>query len=160
MNRLSRCLAVAAVGLSLSGCNFWLAGHSEDLGLIIHGQGQIEGETSTFTLGVDGTDITCKGTTVIVHKTGNIIGDRGRAEFSCSDGRKGTGELVVTSLEGGTGSGTDECGNTIQLVWNIHEAKVKRLLESYRQTATARKVSFADKCEAAGDAPPHRDPLI
>jgi hypothetical protein len=162
MTRFSRCIAVAAAGLWLAGCNYWLAGHSEDYTLIIHGQGVINMETQTSVLDftVDGSDLKCSGTTTMVEKRPEIVGSRGKAEIKCNDGRKAAGDLVITSLEGGTGSGTDECGNTVQLVWNIHEEKVKGLLESYRQTATTRKVSFSDKCDAPGDAPPHHDPLI
>lgn len=162
MPRFLRCLTFVGLAALAGGCNFWLAGHTEDYTLIVHGQGFIDtqNETSTFTFAVDGSDLKCTGATTIVHKTGNIIGDRAAAQVTCSDGRKGTGEVVITSFEGGTGTGTDECGNKLDFVWNINEHVIQRRLAAIRQTAVARKASFADKCDAAGDAPPHRDPLI
>lgn len=162
MARSVRSIAVLLSGFLVAGCNFWLAGHSEDYTMIVHGQGVIDmnDQSSTFDMLTDGSTVTCKGKTVPVLKKPEIIGSTSSATVVCSDGRKGTGSTIVTSMEGGTGNGTDECGNSFVFVWNIHQHQVASALEGYRNEAKRRNVVFADRCDAPGDAPPHRDPLI
>lgn len=162
MKALSRALALAALAVALGGCKYWMAGHNADYSLILSGEGFINtaDDTSTYEFTIDGSNVKCSGKTVVVDKKPEIVGTRGKAETSCSDGRKGTGELLITSLEGGTGSGTDDCGNAVRLVWGINEHNVRRSLEGFRRARTDRNVVPADKCDASDDVPPHRDPLI
>ncbi len=161
MKALSHALTLAALVFALGGCKYWMAGHTVDYSLIVAGEGVINtaDNTSTYEFAIDGSNVKCSGKTIPVLHKPEIVGSTSRAEAACSDGRKGTGELLVTSLEGGTGSGTDDCGNVIQLVWGINEYNVRRSLESFRKIQTDRKVAAADKCDANDDAPPHRDPL-
>ncbi len=161
MRKFSRALALATLAFALAGCKYWIAGHNVDYSLIVSGEGIINmaDDTSTYELIIDDSNVKCSGRTVGTLKKPEIVGSRGKAEISCSDGRKGTGELLVTSMEGGTSSGTDDCGNSIQMVWGINEYNIRRSLETFRKTRADRKVAAADKCDASDDAPPHRDPL-
>jgi hypothetical protein len=162
MKSASRVFFLAVFTVALGGCKYWMAGHNVDYSLIVTGEGIINtaDHTSTYEFTIDGSNVKCSGKTVPTLHKPEIVGSTSRAEASCSDGRKGTGELLVTSMEGGTGTGTDDCGNTIQLVWGINEYNVQRSLEAFRRTRNDRKVAAADKCDATDDAPPHRDPLI
>ena len=62
-------------------------------------------------------------------------------------------------MEGGTGVGTDTCGNEVEMYFHINQSLVTELLEQYRQARKSSPGGF-DRCDASGDAPPHRDPLI
>lgn len=161
IRRHARVAALVLMVGGLGGCQFWIAGHSKDYGLVLSGEGvaNIGDGTTTFQLQADGKNIKCEGKSTPSHRTPNHIGSRAAVEIVCDDGRKATGESVLTSMEGGTGTGTDSCGNEVELLFHINHGRVQKALESYRQT---RKSSPAgvDRCDAAsGDAPPHRDPL-
>lgn len=163
-NRIRRTvapLAAAVYALLLAGCNFWVAGHSSDYGLVVHGTGiaNVGDNTTTFNLEADGKDIKCQGNSKPIHKPGDTAQGRSLVEIVCSDGRRASGESVLTSMEGGTGTGTDTCGNEVEMYFNINQLLVAKQLEQYRQVRKASPGGF-DRCDAPGDAPPHRDPLI
>ncbi|MBM3541116.1 MAG: hypothetical protein FJX51_03635 [Alphaproteobacteria bacterium] len=157
-------LRILAVALPLvaGGCKYWLAGHSADHAVVIHGEGiidQSEG-TSKFTVKLDGRDVVCQGTTAKADNSSGVIGAKAKFEATCNDGRTSTGEVVVTKLDGGTGAGTDDCGNQFQFVWSTVEWWVKDQLESTRKAALQRGSQGRDKCDAADDPPPHLEPFI
>lgn len=160
MRRLRAPLAVSILStFMLAGCNFWVVGHSKDYGLIVHGTGvaNVGDGTTAFNLEVDGKELKCQGKSF--KKPGDTTGGRASVEIVCSDGRKASGESVLTSMEGGTGAGTDTCGNEVEMYFHINQSLVTERLEQYRQARKSSPGGF-DRCDASGDAPPHRDPLI
>lgn len=156
-----RILALA-LPLAVGGCKYWLAGHTGDYAVVLHGEGVIDQSegTSKFTVKLDGRDVVCQGTTGKSENSSGVVGAKAKFEGTCNDGRTTTGELVVTKLDGGTGTGTDDCGNQFQFVWSTVEWLVKDQLESTRKAALQRGSQSQDKCDAAGDPPPHLEPFI
>jgi hypothetical protein len=144
--------------LLLGACNFWIAGHSNDFGMILSGEGVANPAdgTTAFTMRADGVEGSCKGSSKPLEK-----GDGRRwasIEISCTDGRTAKGESVLGGMEWGTGTGIDSCGNEFETYFNIHQYYVTQKLEEFRRMAKNHSGGF-DRCQASGDAPPHRDPL-
>lgn len=152
-------LAVLSV-FFLAGCQFWIVGHTDDNGIVVHGPGTADPLTGTtkFTLAADGADVKCTGHSF--PKPG-AVDQRAIVKLDCDDGRKGEGETWITiPMETGEGTGTDTCGNVYTMFFSIDKGKVDAKLAEYRKAMEESGNAFNDKCDAPGDIPAHTDPLI
>ncbi len=152
-----RKLAIVSV-LMLGGCQIWIAGHTDDNGLVVQGTGTANppARTSKFTLTIDGSPAKCDG-----NSHANPDGSRTDVVFiNCDDGRKGEGTSHVVSADTGEGTGTDNCGNKYYLMFSINQEFIQGKLAEYRKASKASGNAGNDKCEAPGRLPPHTDPLI
>ncbi len=144
----------------LGACQFWLAGITDDKGIVIHGTGTADPMTATtkFDLAVDGADVKCKGHS---YPKPNTPDQRAIVKIDCDDGRKGEGESWITvHMETGEGAGVDTCGNAFDMFFSIDKQKVDDKLAEYRQARRDSGNAYNDKCDAGGNIPPHTDPLI
>lgn len=144
--------------LALGGCQMWIAGHSDDHGLVVHGAGTANppARTSTFSLAIDGTDVTCKG-----ESHANPDGSQTDVvNITCDDGRVGEGTSHVVSVDVGEGNGSDSCGNGFYLTFSTNKTYIDDKLEEFRKMSQASGNAGNDKCEIPGALPPHTDPLI
>lgn len=156
-----RALPFLLAPLLLTGCQYWVTGHTEDYGAVFFGTGHLDPVTSKSTaeVKVDDPPLTCKGGTEPTEQKPGIIGSLSKLELTCSDNRKITGQTVVETLEGGSGHGQDDCGNKFVLVWALDQAYMEKMRDQYRETRKEKKAVVNDKCESQAGAPPHRDPL-
>lgn len=151
-------LAVLSV-LLLTGCQFWIVGHTDDNGIVVHGTGTADpmNGTTKFTLVADGTDVKCDGHS---YPKPGATDQRAIVKLDCNDGRKGEGETWITiHMETGEGEGVDTCGNEYKMFFSINKDKTDQKLAEYREAMQQSGNAMNDKCDA-GEIPAHTDPLI
>ena len=137
--------------LFLGGCKLYMAGHSPDYSLIIHGTGDLDTDTDimVFQLVYEGLGIKCTG-----KSRGRSDGVQGHTGgYTCSDGRTGGGKSQLTHMTGGTGVFTDNCGNSIVYVWGMDQSSIAAAGETYRRMSTGKTAVAADKCNTAKAKP-------
>lgn len=149
MLKLFRLLLIGAVAALLSGCvKFYIAGHSEDFADYISGEGEGDPFTGygTSTIEFAKLKISCSGP---YQPDGPNRGARGT--LTCSDGRRI--ELVsrLSSMDTGTGNGTDNLGHRGRFVFSTNEAFVEREGARYRDEVARRNLDVAHlRVPAAG----------
>lgn len=141
MLKLFRLLLIGAVAALLSGCvKFYIAGHSEDFADYISGEGEGDPFTGygTSTIEFAKLKIRCSGP---YQPDGKNRGARGT--LTCSDGRRI--ELVsrLSSMDTGSGEGTDTLGHRGRFVFSTNEAFVEREGARYRDEVARRKLDVA-----------------
>jgi len=144
--------------LLLGGCQFWLAGHTADYGLVLHGEGTADpmAGTTRYTFIIEGTGIKCTGSSVKKPGTQN----RSLNTITCDDGRTAKGESWLISMDTGAGAGTDSCGNKVLTAFSANKSYVDDKLAEFRAKVKASPNAGNDKCTSSMGIPPHNDPLI
>lgn len=153
-----RHFALPLLVMLLSGCQFWITGHSDDYGLVVYGEGVADpmAATSKFNLVHDGTGVKCDGESR--PKDGST--QRAIITVRCDDGRSAEGESWLLAMDTGEGRGTDNCGNGFYMTFSTNKFYVDSKVAEYRKKMAEAGTEGNDKCDAAGDVPPHTDPLI
>lgn len=144
--------------LLLGGCQFWIAGHSADYGMMLIGEGTADplAGTTRYTFTIEGTGVKCTGTSV--KKPG--APQRAINTIKCDDGRTGTGESWLISMDTGAGEGTDSCGNKVLTMFSANKSYIDEKLAEIRAKVKASPNAGSDKCASTMEIPPHNDPLI
>ena len=155
---MKKVLLAVPILAALGGCQFWLAGHSDDNGEVVSGEGIADpgAGTTTFNLVYDGSGLKCEGES---HpKPGEA--NHALVTTKCEDGRTGKGESYLLQMDTGEGHGTDSCGNGYYITFSTNKTYIDTKLQEFRKKLAASGNEGNDKCNASLDVPPHTDPLI
>ena len=142
-----RHLLIYAAILLLAGCKSYIIGYSENASMFTYGEGDIQGDVATFSLGFAGIELNCDGRAEVTYKAPGIIGSKSRLTMTCSDGRTAKGGTLVTSLEGGTGFGVDSCGNKFDYVWTINQEFSEEKVKEFKAKVKESGNNWIDKCK-------------
>ena len=155
---MKKLLLAAPMLALLAGCQFWIAGHSDDKSMVVLGEGKADPATGTtkFNLQIDGTDVKCTGDSR-PKRDGSQVAD---VDITCDDGRTAHGETKLITMDTGDGNGSDSCGNSYYMYFSTNKFTIDSKLKEYRKLVAESGNQGNDKCNAAGDIPPHTDPLI
>ena len=146
----------------LSGCQFWIAGHSVDKRALVIGTGTADpaAGTTVYTMEIVGANIICKVTSSPNRQRRSALEPEAWTELTCDDGRTGKGESTRTTLDTGVSKGTDSCGNMFVFDYSINQDFIAQKEAEYRAMVKRNGGFWNDKCVASTDAPKHSDPLL
>lgn len=133
-------IAIASSALLIAACSVpvYMGGHTDDYAEVIHGSAMVNPLAGTGTMSMTGerTGLECTGNFAPYVVAGDSR-NHTRGPLLCNDGRTLMANMVQTNATGGTGTGSDEFGNSATFQWDMSQSLINSYLESYRQEVAA-----------------------